>query len=566
LEQQWKSDHGFYTGTLAMRHQLKLHEQLSGYRVEGFLQAGGMGEVYRVTNLDLEREEALKLLKPELCHNPDFVLRFLAEARRAAQLEHAHIIPIYRIVQEPERIFFTMKLIEGRSLSELIHEEGALPEEMVLDILAQVTRALEYAHSRGVVHRDIKPANIMLDRFAHAYLLDFGIAKNLLGASHLTQTGTQMGTALYMSPEQAQDAKKADERSDLYSLGVLMFQMLTGELPFQGESEIAVALKHIQEAPPDPKLLKPDLSPECRGIVLKLLTKSPDQRYQTARELILAMRRDTKPLTEIASYDTGKLPQTTDLHETSQLKLPNEAPIQETKKMKLPVYLMVGFLALMLLGGTGMIYWDYQEKQEKVTVKINSHPINAKIKLGDKALKTGEEVVFRSGDYTLEISLQNFDTYKEKLTLKRGQNRLEKSISLIFSKAAIKALLIKADKLYASGHHNASIETFQQVLDKDPKQNEARKNLINIFINRAGEWRDKEKFQECLDNVEQALKYSPNRKNQLDQPQKEYLADLLNSVAYAWRSSKKDKAISLLKMAIELNPTDLYKNNLNQLK
>lgn len=551
------------------------NQVLDIYRIEALIQTGGMGEVYKVFNTQLNRFEALKILKPELGHNHEFVTRFIAEAQRAAQLDHNHIVPIYRIVeQEKTLVFFTMKYIEGDTLSEVLQDNGPLDEDTVCDLIAQIARALDYAHQQGVVHRDIKPANVMIDQNAHLYLLDFGIAKTMLDNQSLTKTGTQMGTSLYMSPEQAQNAREADARSDLYSLGVMMFQMLTGELPFDGESEIAVALKHIQEKVPDPRALNSEISVMIRNVVLKLLEKDPQQRFQNAREFLIAIKRDTRrlnPLTNPGSKANVQADKTILAPGVkSQPALTSELPNTNTpapkKTIFKPVHIGVMiFLGLTLSAGVLLVYSEHQREQNKATLSILVFPAEAKITLEGNLLPDAQPTRLEPGDYVLSVRAANYDSVDETVHLAE-QQKLERSITLQPSQVYLESLMEKANVLYEAGDFSASVMKFNQILNLQPGYQKARTDLVNLYINRAIQSKQDKKFEEVLVDVNAALKTTTAPNRDLAKDQREMLADLLNSVAVNTRSKNKQRSLELLDKAMELFPMDIYKNNIKRLK
>ena len=247
---------------------------------------GGMAIVYRARDKHLEREIAIKVLPFSLAFDAEFVERFTREARTAAGLEHPNIIQIYRVGKSGRVIYFVMKLLRGGSMSRVLAERKTMQPGEIRKLLADVGSALGYAHKRGIVHRDIKPDNIMFDEFGQCVVTDFGIAKAGSG-SKLTGTGMSIGTPHYMSPEQAR-AQSIDGRSDLYSLGVLAYQALVGEVPYDGEDSFAIGYKHIMEPIPVPLL---DTSDERRlfEIVKKLIMKDPLDRFQDAEALLRAL-------------------------------------------------------------------------------------------------------------------------------------------------------------------------------------------------------------------------------------------------------------------------------------
>ena len=256
------------------------------YELEKELGRGGMAVVYKARDKQLEREVAIKVLPFSLSFDAEFVERFQREARTAGKLEHPNIIPIYRVGKAGRVIYFVMKFIRGKSLSSVIEARGAMPVPEIKRVLIECTRALGYAHKHGIVHRDIKPDNIMFDELGQAIVTDFGIAKAQSGAK-LTGTGMSIGTPHYMSPEQAR-AQNLDGRSDMYSLGVVAYQCLTGHVPFDGEDSFSIGYKHIMEELPTPPLETADQH-GLFGVIQRMMAKKPDDRFQAAEELIAAL-------------------------------------------------------------------------------------------------------------------------------------------------------------------------------------------------------------------------------------------------------------------------------------
>src|SRR5581483_8187819 len=253
------------------------------YEILEELGRGGMAIVFRARERQLERDVAIKVLPFSLAFDREFVERFQREARTSAKLEHPNIIPIYRVGKSGRVIYFVMKFLRGKPLSTVLGARGSLTPAEIRQILAQVARALAYAHKSGIVHRDIKPDNIMFDEHGQAVVTDFGIAKAATGGK-LTGTGMSIGTPHYMSPEQAR-AQPLDGRSDVYSLGVVAFQCLAGRVPFDADDSFSIGYKHIMEALPVPPLDGYDQH-TLFEIVRKMMAKAPEDRFQTADELV----------------------------------------------------------------------------------------------------------------------------------------------------------------------------------------------------------------------------------------------------------------------------------------
>jgi serine/threonine protein kinase len=278
--------HAIATG--ALQEMDLVREALSAeYEILEELGRGGMALVYRARDRQLEREVAVKVLPFSLAFDAEFVERFQREARTAAQLEHPNIIPIYRVGRAGRVIYFVMKYLRGGSLSTILGERAKLAPPEIRRLLVEAGSALGYAAQRGIVHRDIKPDNIMFDEFGQCVLTDFGIAKAASG-QRLTGTGTSIGTPHYMSPEQAR-AQGTDGRSDLYSLGVVAYQCLTGTVPYDGEDSFSIGYKHISEPVPTPALVTAD-ERRLFEIVKRMLMKEPADRFQSCEELLAALQ------------------------------------------------------------------------------------------------------------------------------------------------------------------------------------------------------------------------------------------------------------------------------------
>jgi predicted Ser/Thr protein kinase len=262
------------------------------YELDCEIGRGGMGIVYRARDRRLKRQVAIKLLPPELAFRSEIKSRFLREAETAASLSHPNIVPIYAVDEQESLVFFVMAYISGDNLAKRLHERGVLTVEETRKVLREVADALAYAHDRGVVHRDIKPDNILLDAMTgRPMVTDFGIARAMdsSGDSRLTATGMAIGTPAYMSPEQAAGEREIDGRSDLYSLGILGYQMLTGEPPFSAGSTPAMLVKHISERPIPVEQRRADVPTDLARSVMMLLEKDPANRFPNAAALVAAL-------------------------------------------------------------------------------------------------------------------------------------------------------------------------------------------------------------------------------------------------------------------------------------
>jgi len=256
------------------------------YRVLERLGAGGMADVYAAEDQELGRRVALKLLYRHLAESGSFAERFRREASSAAGLQHPNIVGIFDRGEWDGTYYIAMELIQGRTLKDVIRERGPAPPDAAVDIVLQILRAARFAHQRGVVHRDIKPHNVMIDEEGRVKVTDFGIAR--AGASDMTETGSVMGTAQYLSPEQAQ-GRPVDARSDLYSIGIVLYELLTGTVPFDAESPVTVALKQVSEQPVPPMDRNPAVPPALDAVVMHALEKDPANRYPNADAFIEAL-------------------------------------------------------------------------------------------------------------------------------------------------------------------------------------------------------------------------------------------------------------------------------------
>ncbi|MDH3349739.1 MAG: protein kinase, partial [Desulfobulbaceae bacterium] len=271
-----------------MHHLIGKH--LGPYEILSIIGQGGMATVYKAYQANMDRHVALKVLLPHLTDDVQFSSRFQQEVKFIAKLEHPNILPVYDYGESDGLVYLVMRLVEGGSLSDLIRKGKQLPLATVSNVLAQIGSALDHSHRNGIIHRDIKPANILIDHSDNCLLTDFGIAKVAEANSNFTQTGHVVGTPSYISPELGR-GEKVDQRSDIYSLGILLFQMLTGELPYHAETPLAIVLMHIQDPLPPLLSKRPDLSPEVEQVLFKALAKEADDRYSSTGELVESFKQ-----------------------------------------------------------------------------------------------------------------------------------------------------------------------------------------------------------------------------------------------------------------------------------
>ncbi|HET7011024.1 MAG TPA: protein kinase, partial [Anaerolineales bacterium] len=268
---------------------------LGKYQIIQHLGRGGMAEVYKAFQPSLDRYVAIKVLHPFMAEDKDFLGRFRREAKNVAALRHPNIVQVFDFDVQDGLYYMVMEFLDGPTLKsglEALHQRGErLPLREALRITRDVGLALAYAHGHGIVHRDVKPANVLLERSGRVILTDFGVAK-ILSGTQFTATGTVLGTPAYMSPEQGM-GQPGDGRSDIYSLGVMLYEMATGRLPFDADTPLAVVMKHVHEPLPLPKAVAPDLPESVERVILKALAKDPSQRYAKVAEMVEALQPGT---------------------------------------------------------------------------------------------------------------------------------------------------------------------------------------------------------------------------------------------------------------------------------
>ena len=316
------------------------------YTVVSRIGSGGMADVYCANDSQLGRRVALKVLHRRFAADQEFVERFRREASAAAGLQHPNVVQVFDRGEIDGTYYIAMEFLEGRSLKQLVRDEGQLDPARAIDITIQILRAARFAHKRGIIHRDIKPHNVIVDSEGRVKVTDFGIAR--AGASDMTETGAIMGTAQYLSPEQAQ-GHSVSASSDLYSVGILLYELLTGQVPFDAESAVTIALKQVSEQPGAPRALNPAVSPELEDVVLRALQKDPARRFTDADEFIGALElvREAPARTDVAQR-TGSL--------TGVYPALGVEEFEERERRGLRFWLALIALLLLIAGGAVAAY------------------------------------------------------------------------------------------------------------------------------------------------------------------------------------------------------------------
>ncbi|HWQ43446.1 MAG TPA: Stk1 family PASTA domain-containing Ser/Thr kinase [Desulfosporosinus sp.] len=339
------------------------------YEVLERIGAGGMAIVYKAKDLLLNRVVTIKVLREQFVTDEDFIRRFRREAQSAASLSHPNIVSVYDVGKEEDTEYIVMEYVEGRNLKEIIREYAPLSTDQAINLAQQITGGIQNAHQHHIIHRDIKPHNILVTADGHAKVTDFGIARAVSSAT-VTHTGDIIGSVHYLSPEQAKGLQ-SNEQSDIYSLGIVLYELLTGKVPYDGETPIAIALKHLQEQPILPSKLNPKIDKELEAVVMRAIAKSPEQRYLSAKDLLedLDHIQAGRPISRL------KIPEAFDSEATqthkgmgdilapimvkdSEENNPPPAKLKNKNRWKW----IVGGMLLLLMLALGMAFWTYVAK------------------------------------------------------------------------------------------------------------------------------------------------------------------------------------------------------------
>src|ERR671931_775536 len=352
-----------------------IHTLFDGrYRILRKLGSGGMANVYLAEDQELGRRVAIKILNDRHANDDQFVERFRREAKNAAGLSHPNIVSIYDRGEAEGTYYIAMEYLDGRSLKELIVGRGPAPVNVAIDYARQILAAIRFAHRHGIVHRDIKPHNVLVDAEGRLKVTDFGIAR--AGTSQMTEAGSIIGTAQYLSPEQAKGAP-VDQTSDLYSVGVVLYELLTGVVPFSGETPVEIAMKHLSTVPSPPSAKRKDVPRDLDLVVMRALAKDPSERYQSADEMDADLRRISRgmaisPVTEEAATAIIARPPTAATEITQVARSIEPVPYapppayydyEEPRRRALwPWLLALLFVAAAVVGG----YFLYPQTQDQL--------------------------------------------------------------------------------------------------------------------------------------------------------------------------------------------------------
>ncbi|RJP65374.1 MAG: serine/threonine protein kinase [Candidatus Abyssobacteria bacterium SURF_17] len=313
--------------------------RIGEYEILEHIASGGMAEVYKAIESVSGQLYAIKVLPPEYARDAKMLARFNREITNVRRLDHPNIVKIYEDGQADDICYFVMDFVDGENLAALVERKGVLSLGRALRIFAQICKALKYSHKRGIIHRDIKPANILIDRKGVVTVTDFGIAR-MKEDERLTTTGAGMGTPEYISPEQAKGSA-LDQRSDIYSLGVVLYHMVTGKVPFTADTPIAVVMQHIHAEPPTPKAHNPEIPDWLEAAILKMLAKEPEQRYQNISALMRAFKHELR-----------RQPQ-----DDSQGRRTPDTDIGEKKQSLVPLIVLLAVLSALYIAGVGVVFY-----------------------------------------------------------------------------------------------------------------------------------------------------------------------------------------------------------------
>jgi eukaryotic-like serine/threonine-protein kinase len=445
------------------------------YELGELLGHGGMADVRKARDLRLGRTVAVKMLRTDLARDATFQARFRREAQSAAALNAPSVVAVYDTGEdelEGVRVpYIVMEYVEGQTLRELLRTGERLMPNRALEITAGVLTALEYSHQQGIIHRDIKPANVMLAKNGDVKVMDFGIARAVADSgATMTQTANVLGTAQYLSPEQAR-GETVDARSDVYSAGCLLYELLTGRPPFQGESPVAVAYQHVRENPVPPSTITPDIGPEADAIVMKALTKNPQNRYQSAREMRSDIQRAIQGATVSAPPVLAEPP-------TQALTAITEPPEEEKSRKGGYVALIIGVvlaLALLGVGAWALLGGDKNLVTVPNVVDLSLKKATAEIEDAGFVVGTVEPQNSDAKQNTVLSQNPTGDSEAEEgsaidLVISKGPEQVEVPLLEGFTETEAIERIRDADLVYAGSDDVPSDQPAGNVVGSDPSQ------------------------------------------------------------------------------------------------
>ncbi|WP_339063434.1 Stk1 family PASTA domain-containing Ser/Thr kinase [Tepidibacillus marianensis] len=458
-------------------HRYQLLEKIGG---------GGMAEVYHAFDQLAKRDVAIKILRQEFVHEDDFIKRFQREAESISSLSHDNVVTIFDVGEEDDLYYIVMEYIEGHTLKQLIQKEGKLTIERALDIARKIASALYHAHQNHIIHRDIKPQNILIGENGEVKVSDFGIARTMSSAT-ITHTGSVLGSVHYLSPEQAKGGY-TDEKTDIYSLGIVLYEMVTGNLPFSGDSPITIALKHLQEGFIYPRDLNPEIPQSVENIILKSLEKDPTKRYPSTKEMLhdletsLDPQRINEPRISLQSIEDDEdptliIPGFAEYAETEHLQTTFSPQSRKNKKKKIQKRLIPLIMIFLFISLMGVFGFQYINSKLKVP-EIDTPQLEGKTK--EEAIKQLNQMNLQYGivDKTDPVVKENYVIKQEPFY--GGKMKANQKITLYVSQGKEK---VPMPDLMNKDQRQASL-LLQQMGFKEPKLKEEYSENVpngNVF-------------------------------------------------------------------------------------
>ena len=453
------------------------------YQIIEELGKGGMGKVYKVLDKQVEEKVALKLIKPEIAAEEKTIQRFRNELKLARKISHKNVCRMFDFNKEADAYYITMEYVPGEDLKSSLRRMGPLSVGKAVIIAKQVCEGLAEAHELGVVHRDLKPQNIMIDREGNVCIMDFGIARSLK-AKEITDSGIVIGTPEYMSPEQV-EGKKADQRSDIYSMGTILYEMVTGRIPFEGDTPLSIAVKHKSEAPPDPKEINDQISEDLSCVILKCMEKDKEMRYQKAEDLLSDLRKIEKGLP------------------TTEKVLPERKPLTSKeitvtfrlKKLIIPASVVVGVAIIVI------VIWRLIPRAE-VTQTSLPPPAPAEQRVSQE-IKEPEAKLPSKAEQEIQVTTP-LDREKEKVDI---YAKLDLGIKS-FDREAFDLCILQMEEILKLDPQNTTAKYFLAEAKKR-KEKKLIEQEVSERIKIAQNAYQEGNYQECIDQTREVLKIDP---------------------------------------------------------